>query len=62
MSNLTPIILHRDGLALMQKGHTQAGDFPFLVQHNPDLISEVIRERRRRDLIQEANWIQWSAA
>lgn len=62
MANLVPIVLHRDSMALVRKGHTQAGDFPFMVQHNPDHISEVIRERRRRDLIQEANWIQWSAA
>lgn len=59
MTRLTPIDLYDDGVRVTRKGTTQAGSYPIIVQHNPDLIAFVIQEKRRRQLIQEANWRQW---
>lgn len=60
MNNLTPIILHRDGLTVMKNGHTQRGDYSYSVLHNPDLIAQAIQEKRRRQIIKAANWIRWA--
>lgn len=60
MSNVTPIDLYDDGVRLVRKGTTEAGSYPIIQQHNPDHIAYVIQEKRRRQLIQETNWRQWS--
>lgn len=51
MINILSFTFRSDGLITLKAGHTNQGSYPYLVQHNPDLISRVILEKRRRQLI-----------
>lgn len=61
MSNIQPILLtHHNELTIICASHTQKGGYPFVVLHDPDHIADVIKARKKRDLVLANNERHWS--